>query len=75
MRSSSSVLPLESSGTPSRMLRLAAVRAKTGLSTTTIWRLRRRGEFPNPIQLSPGCVAWREADLEAWIASRESVNR
>ena len=57
MRSSSSVLPLESSGTPSRMLRLAAVRARTGLSTTTIWRLRRRGEFPNPVQLSPGCVA------------------
>ena len=54
----------------SRLLRLPVVAARVGLSATTIWRQRRRGQFPDPVRISPGCVAWREADVESWIASR-----
>ena len=54
----------------SRLLRLPVVAARVGLSETTIWRLRRRGQFPHPVRISPGCVAWREAAVESWIASR-----
>ena len=54
----------------SRLLRLPVVVARVGLSATTIWRLRRRGQFPDPVRISSGCVAWREADVESWIASR-----
>ena len=54
----------------SRLLRLPMVAARVGLSATTIWRQRRRGQFPDPVRISPGCVAWREADVESWIASR-----
>ena len=54
----------------SRLLRLPVVAARVGLSGTTIWRLRRRGQFPDPVRISPGCVAWRESDVESWIASR-----
>ena len=54
----------------SRLLRLQVVVARVGLSATTIWRQRRRGQFPDPVRISPGCVAWREADIESWIASR-----
>lgn len=42
----------------------------TGLSPATIWRMRRRGDLPDPIRLSPGRVGWREADIERWIEQR-----
>jgi prophage regulatory protein len=58
----------------SRLLRLPMVVARVGLSETTIWRLRRRGQFPHPVRISPGCVAWREADVESWIASRSEAS-
>ncbi len=44
-----------------------------GLSSTTVWRLRRAGEFPRPIRLSVGRIGWRRADLEAWLSAREAV--
>jgi prophage regulatory protein len=42
-----------------------------GISSVTAWRLLKRGEFPAPIQLSRGRVAWRRTDLEDWLNSRE----
>ena len=33
-------------------------------------RLIARKLFPPPLQISPNRVAWRESDLNAWIASR-----
>ena len=56
--------------TPSRFLRKPAVVARVGMSGVTIWRLQKRGDFPQSIRISPGAVAWREADVEAWIAAR-----
>ena len=41
-----------------------------GLSDTTIWRMRRKGLFPNPVSVSPGKKVWRESDISDWIASR-----
>lgn len=35
----------------SLVLQMPAVVAATGLSRTTLWRLRRTGEFPNPVRL------------------------
>ena len=58
----------------SRLLRLPMVVARVGLSATTIWRQRRCGQFPDPVRISPGCVAWREADGESWIASRAEAS-
>jgi predicted DNA-binding transcriptional regulator AlpA len=42
-----------------------------GLSSTTCWRLRRRGLFPEPLKLSVKRVGWRRADLEAWLSNRQ----
>lgn len=42
------------------------------LSNTTIWRLRRKGEFPEPIQITTGRKGWRRCDIEQWIAARTS---
>jgi predicted DNA-binding transcriptional regulator AlpA len=51
------------------------VAALTSLSTTTIWRLRRRREFPEPARLSPGRVGWRRADVIAWLDARRVAAR
>ena len=47
----------------------------TGLSLATLWRMRRRGDLPEPIRLSPGRVAWRETDIADWIDRREAASR
>jgi prophage regulatory protein len=57
------------------IIRPAHVKAATGLSTVTIWRLRRRGLFPNPIQLSPGAVGWKRSTIEAWLGERQQAGR
>jgi prophage regulatory protein len=41
-----------------------------GCSLPTLWRMRQRGELPEPLRLSPGRVGWREADIVAWLEAR-----
>lgn len=42
-----------------------------GVNRVTIWRWRKVDPgFPAPVQLSPGCVRWRVADLEKWEAAK-----
>jgi prophage regulatory protein len=53
-----------------RLLRFPAVRERTGLSRSTIWRLERRGEFPRHHRISPNVVAWVEQDVAEWIEGR-----
>lgn len=49
------------------------VKARTGLSRSTVWRLMNTGAFPRPVRISPSRVAWRDADLDAWEASLQSA--
>ena len=60
-----------------RVLRVRQVRAKTGLSVPTIWRLSASGEFPKPIKMSKGCTACFEHEidemLDAKAAERDQV--
>ncbi|MBU8974786.1 AlpA family phage regulatory protein [Lysobacter sp. MMG2] len=66
-----------SATSPSRLLRFAEVKHRTGLSRTSLFRAIRAGHFPAPIALSLGersrCVAWPESSVDAWIASRIKV--
>ena len=55
---------------PLKLLRFSAVRERTGLSRSTIWRLERRGAFPKHIKISTNVVAWLEEDVLAWIRSK-----
>lgn len=55
---------------PTRLLRLPAVRDRVALSRSSIYAMVNHGEFPAPVQLSPRCVAWRESDIDDFIASR-----
>ena len=52
---------------PLRFLRFPAVRARTGLSRTTIWRLERQGDFPRHVRISRNAVAWAEHEVADWI--------
>jgi prophage regulatory protein len=52
-----------------RLVRLPEVKDRTGLSRTSIYRKMDAGEFPVAIKLSKNAVAWRETELERWIAA------
>ena len=49
------------------ILRLPAVKNRTGLSRSTIYLRISRGNFPAPIPLGGRAVGWVESDIESWI--------
>lgn len=53
-----------------QILRVADLQAQLNLSRTTIWRLRRAGEFPQPIRLSANAVGWPAHVIDEWLAER-----
>jgi prophage regulatory protein len=53
-----------------RLLPMTEVQTRTSLSRASLWRLIRAGRFPSGISLGVGTrIAWREADVSAWIES------
>jgi prophage regulatory protein len=65
----------ENTSPSDRILRPRNLSARLGLSLATLWRLRRRGDLPEPIRLSPGCVGWRASDIEAWLTARAECRK
>ena len=58
------------------ILRLPAVKARTGLSRSTIYLRISEGAFPKPVSLGPRSVGWVETEILEWIAERvEARNR
>jgi prophage regulatory protein len=55
---------------PRRTMRIRMVADKTGLAPSSIWRLARQGLFPTPVRLSPGCTAWFEHEIDAWLDAK-----
>jgi len=53
-----------------RFMRFPAVRARTGLSRSTIWRLERHGGFPRHRRISKNAVAWVENEVIAWMRAK-----
>jgi prophage regulatory protein len=58
-----------------RVLRLPAVKEKTGLSRSTIYARVAQGTFPAALILGPNTVGWLEADVEAWIEKQIAASR
>lgn len=60
-------------GAPARqgdsLLRLADVKARTGLSRTTIYRRMSASAFPKPVRISAGLVAWYESEIDRWVSA------
>ena len=40
------------------------------LADTTIYEMEQRGEFPRRFYLTPRCVVWDLAEVQAWIEER-----
>ena len=57
------------------LLRLRQVKARTGLSRSTIYLKIKTGEFPAQVSLGPRAVGWLEAEVDRWIASRIEHSR
>lgn len=57
----------------SRLLRRPEVEARTGLSRAAIYAQMSRGEFPKPVKIGLRAVAWREQDINTWLADRPSA--
>lgn len=57
---------------PGRLLRLDAVENLTGLRKSSIYTYMasKAHGFPTPVRIGARAVAWREADVLAWIAGR-----
>lgn len=45
-------------------LTVEQVAGRFGVSTDTIWRWKRNGEFPKAVKVSRGTTRWRLADIE-----------
>ncbi|ESK56724.1 helix-turn-helix transcriptional regulator [Acinetobacter tjernbergiae] len=45
-----------------------------GVSEKTLWEWVRKGEFPQPIKLSPTITVWRATDISEWMKSKEVEN-
>lgn len=52
------------------LLRLPAVKDRTGLSRSRIYELLEAGQFPKPVKLSGRINAWPDNEVAAWIAAR-----
>ena len=57
------------------ILRLPEVKARTGLSRSTIYLRIAEGKFPPPINLGERSVGWVESEIDAWIAKRIELSR
>lgn len=50
------------------ILRLPTVKARTGLSRSTIYLRIAEGSFPQPVSLGARAVGWVEAEVNEWLA-------
>lgn len=44
------------------------------LADTTIYEMERRGDFPRRFYLTPRCVVWDLAEVEAWVEERRRAS-
>jgi prophage regulatory protein len=57
------------------ILRLPAVKTRTGLSRSTIYLRVSQGTFPRPVSLGGRAVGWVEAEIQSWLAERIAARR
>ena len=52
---------------PDRILRIAEVLRRTGLTRSTLYRKIAAGSFPRQVTISMRCIGWRESAVNGWI--------
>lgn len=53
-----------------RLLTRPEVESRCGIARSTIYRLMRAGEFPEPLRVGPRAVRWPASEVEDWLAER-----
>lgn len=61
---------VEDGGVNAVILRLFAVKARTGLSRSTIYSMITEGRFPAPVHLAARAVGWLESEIDEWLSCR-----
>ena len=57
------------------ILRLPTVKARTGLSRSTIYLRISEGRFPKPVSLGGRAVGWIEAEINDWLNQQIEASR
>jgi prophage regulatory protein len=57
------------------ILRLPAVKSRTGLSRSTIYLRVAKGQFPKQVSLGGRAIGWIEEEIEAWISVQVTQSR
>lgn len=62
-----------SNATLRRTIRRQQLREMVPLADSTIYEMEQRGEFPRRFALSPRCIVWDLAEVEAWLTARRTA--
>lgn len=57
------------------ILRLPAVKARTGLSRSTIYLRISEGRFPKPVSLGARAVGWVDEEIDNWLNKQIEASR
>jgi prophage regulatory protein len=57
------------------ILRLPAVKTRTGLSRSTIYLRVSQGTFPRPVSLGGRAVGWLEEEIQEWLQRQIEASR
>lgn len=58
-----------------RLILRREVERRTGLPTSTLYEMLRKGAFPAPVRLTPRLIAFVESEIDEWIAARIASRR
>lgn len=58
-----------------KILKLPEVKARTGLSRSSVYQKIAEGTFPAQISLGPRAVGFIESEINDWIQARIEVSR
>ena len=56
-----------------QVLKLREVSSLTKLSSSTIYRLIKTGDFPKPIKLATHASGWLLAEIDKWLEDRQKA--
>ena len=55
-----------------KTIRRHQLREMVPLADSTIYGMEQRGEFPRRFALSPRCIVWDLAEVQAWLLARRA---
>jgi prophage regulatory protein len=59
---------------PETIVRRRDLKAATGLSPATIYRMMKDGDFPRPKKIGRQAVGWPQSMIDAWLATRPTTD-